>query len=655
MPGGGIRRVLAEWPLLAAALALLSLALIPRIVRPGPAHEPQVLDALRRAPPGPETEAALRAFLAAHPRGPQAAEARLLLARSVVGAARAGAFPGLSALQEAWTLAASDVALREEIARESLARGLARAAVDQYTELAAAKPEHLLNLARALGRLAEREPQAASDLLGDAGDQIDRFVRATGRRLDGILARAEIYRRAGRAATALEILERAAPDFPDVPSLSLERARALRALGRETEAFMAATDAAEDLPDGPLKDQARLLQAILQLPQKKAPVPPALAPLADLEAAALAPDSEALASALRGIAHPAYFEDHGFDAAAFARRLRVDSPDVFRELVRLYPATPEYRLALARALRRGGRASEAAEEFLAAGALATAAETAFEASDYERAAELYRRLYESDRARHVAALARRGESLARSGRTSEALEVYAEASAAGDAADRRRAVVLRGTLLASLGRREEAAREFDRVLKDPDLGAEPRDAEWARALLERGRALLETSRAEGRRALEEYLERYGEGESARPDAAEAAYLLVRAGIEDRAWERALAAVERVEKAPGGNPAFLKEARFLKGDVLAALGRWEEAERAYADAYRAYIDTDDRLWGLIGRARALARLKRLDEARRTFERGLALYRQNRERYDRSFEGHGARAWGPALQDLAKELK
>src|SRR5262245_35656491 len=127
MPGGGFRRVLAEWPLLAAALALLSLALLPRLARPGPADDPRALDALRQSSPGPETESDLREFLAAHPQSAHAPEVRLLLARSIAGRAEKGDFPGPRALDEAWGLTA-DLEVREAVARELYTRGLARPA-----------------------------------------------------------------------------------------------------------------------------------------------------------------------------------------------------------------------------------------------------------------------------------------------------------------------------------------------------------------------------------------------------------------------------------------------------------------------------------------------------------------------------------------------
>ena len=58
-------------------------------------------------------------------------------------------------------------------------------------------------------------------------------------------------------------------------------------------------------------------------------------------------------------------------------------------------------------------------------------------------------------------------------------------------------------------------------------------------------------------------------------------------------------------------------RGFRADILLAQARWEEAVEAYSESYRADLTSNDRLWGLIGRARAYLRLGRKDEARRDY--------------------------------------
>ena len=84
------------------------------------------------------------------------------------------------------------------------------------------------------------------------------------------------------------------------------------------------------------------------------------------------------------------------------------------------------------------------------------------------------------------------------------------------------------------------------------------------------------------------------------------------------------------------------------------GLWEGAVEAYSEAYRAYLASDERLWGLIGRARAYLHLGRRDEARRDYENGKAIYDEKRESFDKSLAGRGREVWGPALEALGKEL-
>ena len=110
-------------------------------------------------------------------------------------------------------------------------------------------------------------------------------------------------------------------------------------------------------------------------------------------------------------------------------------------------------------------------------------------------------------------------------------------------------------------------------------------------------------------------------------------------------------LSRLEAFPDEDSEARQEARSLKGDVLLAQGRWAEAAAAYDAAYRTDLASDDRLWGLIGRARAYLRLGRKEEARRDYENGKALYDDRKDALDPSRSG---RFWGPALEALGKDL-
>ena len=63
-------------------------------------------------------------------------------------------------------------------------------------------------------------------------------------------------------------------------------------------------------------------------------------------------------------------------------------------------------------------------------------------------------------------------------------------------------------------------------------------------------------------------------------------------------------------------------------------------------------SDDRLWGLIGRARTLARLERIEEARRDYTSAKALFEEGR---DKALGGHARDYWDIALQALSREVR
>jgi tetratricopeptide (TPR) repeat protein len=357
-------------------------------------------------------------------------------------------------------------------------------------------------------------------------------------------------------------------------------------------------------------------------------------------------------SALAALDEASPLEDLGLPFDALYRPLleAATDPGVAADLARharrLFPEAAEYALDLARALRRAGRAAEAADAYEAAGALDQAAEACLEGGLWTRAAELYRALYAQGPSRNREALLGRAEALRRAGRLEEALAALAELLAASPPrhALGRRALLERGRILAGAGRTAEALREFERLRTDPSVGAEPRDPEWAGALFESARLTLD------RRLLAEYLERTGDTGAFPREAMEAAWLLARVALREGDAPAALGALDRMEalgpRAP--DAPRLKQARFLRGEVLAALGRWEEAERAFDAAYRNHLDDAGRFQALAGRARALARLDRREEARRALETA-------RELFTAAPAGLYGRFWTGTLDALAGELR
>ncbi len=355
------------------------------------------------------------------------------------------------------------------------------------------------------------------------------------------------------------------------------------------------------------------------------------------------------------------------DEAAASRRYR-DAADQYLEAavsgLAGVDVTATYRLA-AHALREGGF-------FLAAG-------------------DIHRSLYENrpkDRKIEHADLHELAKCLMEAGiydRPSllepDALKTLAEFLANVPATDslRPRAIVDRGTVLSELGRHEEAILEFREVLRNPDLDTSPASpsGEWREALLGLGKALLQAAvtgpadRAperlrEARRELREYLDRYAPpGAPAAPGAIDAAFLLARAAIAERELKAAregLAELRRIAaEAPPrkGSPAYdtLKQARFLEGDVLLDLGEFDQAAQAYGAAIREHGTEPERLWGLVGRARAYRRrpAPRVADARRDRESARALFERQREDYEKSLGGHGAAYWRAELDDLDRELQ
>ncbi len=143
-------------------------------------------------------------------------------------------------------------------------------------------------------------------------------------------------------------------------------------------------------------------------------------------------------------------------------------------------------------------------------------------------------------------------------------------------------------------------------------------------------------------------------------ALEAGTCLVRLRVAEGEWKGALERLDDLlSRLPSLEPPegrdLVLELRFLRGDLLSLLGRHEEAARSFGAAYRRHSADPERLWGLVGRARALIRMGRLDEARRDSDRARAVYESEREAFDRSLAGRGREYWRGELDALAREVR
>jgi len=655
-----------EWPLWIALAGILSLFLIPRAAGLGSdaASDGRALDELRR-----ETDPdRLGAYVDRHP---QDAEAKLLFARAVLARARAGQFPGAAALQRAWTFAPEH---RREIAVLMSDYGLHQDAVARLRELydQARDADLALDLVPALTRLAAAEPDLRHPLLEEASTAISDYLRAAPpeRRVPGLLAQARIYREEKRDEDLVALLskELAEPrSAGDRGLLHLERGRALDRLGLNMEAMSSFDEAGRLLVDPFQKGLAIVHEAQLFA---KAGNPECLdtctrliageslaAPLAHLVAGTFQLKTrpgvalDALKAGMTRIRRPAMIDEHTFGfsrvydsllAAADADPDRIAS--ILGEIARLRPVSNRVALDHAGMLLRARRYDEAADRFAAAGAIRQAADACAEGGLHVRAAALYARAGD---------LYRRAVSLRKAGDAAGALKAFEEyVSQAGPSGSSTGLALVEKAELQSP---EEALATLDRVLKAREVATNPERDDWARALLGQGRALVRLSRpAEAARLLGEFLERYPQS----PAAIEAAWLLVGVAVEERKWKEALGRLDELEAVASGVPEadrapyaeMLREAKFMKGDVHFNLDDFAAAERAYVDAVRREAGSEDRLWGLIGRARALARLERKDEARRHYASARAILDEQKAPV-----GRGREYWEIALEALEKEVR
>jgi tetratricopeptide (TPR) repeat protein len=637
-------------------------------------------------------------------------------------AARTGGFePG-----QAW-------ALQREIARLLDERGFFREAVARYTEIheAGVIPDVALDLALALAKRALYDASAREALLDEAAARVSEYLHSAppDLRLVGFLTQSNIYWRAGRFNPVyyqemLSVLDREVGEFPrtmDQGRLQLERGKALTRLHRDAEALRALDRAADLLGETPRRDQALLFKAVLlqragsadcvevgeRLFRGNSPLAPVarlVLGLHELDIRSRTADPlGSLSAGLAEIRRPAVFEETGFDFEEFYDALRqgweresdhatlLRYAGLYRDLTRLYPASTLYVRDHARLWLKAGEHEKSAERYLSAAALVSdpaereravrdAADACALGKDlHARAASLYRRYFDLQPRANTEGLYLQGLELERAGCVRgpgaggpDALSAFGDfiLRAKPDDPLLRSALLHRGRLFAELGLREDAVEEFGRILGGADgLAVDPEKAEWAEALLGRGRALLELVASlplsdasnrrrrlasEGRGDLREYLERYGDRFDRRPGVLEACSLLARTAIAERDWPSAMEVLVRMESMSGSDKELRQQAGFLKGDALLGQGLWERALEAYSAAYRADLNSDERLWGLIGRSRAYLQLGRRDEARRDYENGRAIYDGRKDAFDKSLAGRGREVWGGALEALGKEI-
>jgi len=698
-----IARAAREWPLWIAIAGILSLLWLPRIVRfgsVGGSAERRELAALRVELDSGDlaaAEARIAAFLARHPADE---EAQLMLAQATLARARKGSFPGVASMTRAWTLLSKAPrtpetnVLRRDAGALMAEYGMLREAVARLGELHKETPDAdlALDLVPALVKLAALEPDFRHARLDEASTRLSEFLHVAppDRRVKGLLVRALLYRETQREE---ELLQSLASDLAEQKNpadrglLQMERGRTFSRQGRNMEA-MACFDEAEKLLVDPLaKGVAMVQQAILfaragnrecvEVCNRVVAAESPAAPLAlvvsgvfELPARPLVA-LDALRNGFSQIRRPRLLDEIEFSwaydeiqkAAAhetepdrLARFAAVDA-----ELARLQPLSSRLAFDHAAVLLRARRFEDAANRLLSLEnserALLEAADACAAGGLHLRAASLYRAYVDLQPGANSAGLFHRAASLKNAGDVSGAMagfeDYLAKAGPSGKFAGR--------ALLekAALQPAEEALATLDRILKARDVTTSPAQDDWAKALLARGRALTRLLRnAEARKSLMEYLERYGEGAAPRPASIEASWLLVQVAIQERQWKAGLtqlrdlddraARVAEADRAPYSE--LLKEARFVEGDLHLNLEDYKSAFQAYAEAVRRHADSEGRLWGLIGRATALARLERKEEARKDYSNARALLDE-----EKALAGRGRDYWEIALEALAREVR
>ena len=304
----------------------------------------------------------------------------------------------------------------------------------------------------------------------------------------------------------------------------------------------------------------------------------------------------------------------------------------------------------------------------------------FQGQDYRNAARLLR-LYvkNQSRQRRPQALAALGEALLCLGNVDEALAALKECilDFSHDP------TAYRARLLASRAYVEKAQFEQAEALLRENLegeGLTPDSREWRDSLFALGELLHGQGRdAEAIVRLEEAVERYGD----LPRTATARYLLAdscrcaaeaigqrlaretsaarreaSAARAKKLFEEALTQHRRiVAELAGGNDArltavdkaTLRNSRFAIGEVCSALGRYEEAAKAYAAAATAAAGHAESLDAYVRLAETCRRMGRSDEARDALQRAkTALARMGKDaRFDET-TNHDRKEWDELLK-------
>jgi tetratricopeptide (TPR) repeat protein len=696
-----LSRAVREWPLWIAVAGILSLLFIPFLARvgtPSRSAEQRELDELRRDVESGNpalAESRLVELLARRPPSAVAADLQLLLARATLARARNGDFPGAAGFQRAWLIFSGSprspetLALRRETASLMAEYGLVRDAVERMRQLAeeTQNRELALDLVPALVALAGETPALRHALLDEASAKISEFRPAAPpeRRVKGILAQARIYRESKRDEDLLQLLgtELAETKAPaDRGWLQMERGRALARLGREMEA-MVCFDEAEKLLVDPLdRGLAMVHQAQLyarasnpecvEVSNRLAAADSPAAPLGLLVAGVYELKSrpsaalDALRTGFSRVRRPRLLDEIDFPwvyDAVHAAALRETDPErllgfsaVFAEIGRLRPLSTRVSLDRAALLRRVRKYEEAANLLTSIEpserTLLEAAEACQEGGLHLRAASLFRAYYDLQPAANAVGLYRRALSLKNAGDVDGAKAGFEEYLAKGGPTG-----TFAGAALlekAELQRDEEAIATYDRILKAREVTTSPVQPDWANALLAKGRALVRLGRtADARKVLEEYLERYATA----PGSISAASQLVATAVQELDWKQALervrgvaaiaARVPEAERAPFAED--LRDLKYREAEILFQLEDYAASYRAYAEAEQRASGVEERLRAVLGRGRALARLARMDEAKRDYSSAKAMMDRQ------SFVGAQRDYWDLALDLLGKELR
>jgi hypothetical protein len=697
-------RAVREWPLWIAVAGILSLLFIPLLARvgtPSRSAEQRELDELRRDADGDNpalAESRLVELLGRRPSSPAADELQRLLARAILARARNGDFPGAAGFQRAWSILThlprtpETLALRRETASLMVEYGLVRDAVARLRQLVEETQDRdlALDLVPALVSLAAEDPRLRHALLDEASAKISEFraVAPPERRVKGILAQARIYR-AKRDEDLLQLLgtELAETKGPaDRGWLQMERGRTLARLGREMEA-MVCFDEAEKLFVDPLdRGLAMVHQAQLyarasnpecvevsnRLTAADSPAAPLGLLVAGVHELRTRPSAalDALRNGFARIRRPRLLEEIDFPwvyEAVHAAALRETDPErllgfaaTFAEIARLRPVSTTVGFDRAALLRRVRKYEEAASLLStmepSERSVLEAAEACQEGGLHLRAAALYRAYYDLQPAANAVGLFRRALSLKNAGDVEGAKAGFEEYLAkAGPSGKFAGAALLEK---AELQRDDEALATYDRILKAREVATSPAQPDWAKALLGRGRALVRLARtADARKTLEEYLERYATGTSPAPGAIAAASSLVATSVQELDWKQALerlrgvaaiaARVPEADRAPFAED--LRDLKYREAEVLFQLEDYAASARAYAEAEQRASGVEERLRAVLGRGRALARLARMDEAKRDYSSAKAMMDRQ------TFVGAQRDYWDLALDLLGRELR